>query len=160
MHGHGDNPYRCKIRDCRRSQPDQGFPRRWNARDHMKRVHGIEISGPDSEDELDTVPEEPLALALEPATRKRIGSRNAVPMKKTASSQSKRSTRSNPEERRTSKAAAGQEAQRRQSFPAQTVSIVAPGSTYYDGFAPADMYPYTGFGPSYQAMDGVFTYQC
>lgn len=39
MHGHGDRPYHCQFADCERSQPGNGFPRKWNLRDHMKRVH-------------------------------------------------------------------------------------------------------------------------
>ena len=39
LHGHGDKPYRCRFRGCDRAQHGQGFPRLWNLRDHMKRVH-------------------------------------------------------------------------------------------------------------------------
>ncbi|KAL9098044.1 MAG: hypothetical protein Q9163_006217 [Psora crenata] len=46
LHGHGDKPYPCLFQDCDRSQPGQGFPRQWNLRDHMKRVHGFVV--PDS----------------------------------------------------------------------------------------------------------------
>lgn len=41
LHGHGEKPYLCLFRDCDRSQPTQGFPRQWNLRDHMKRVHNF-----------------------------------------------------------------------------------------------------------------------
>lgn len=44
MHGYGNNPYSCKFPDCERSKPGNGFPRRWNQRDHMKRVHGYHVS--------------------------------------------------------------------------------------------------------------------
>ena len=37
MHGHGEKPFRCDFPDCSRYL--DGFPRRWNARDHMKRIH-------------------------------------------------------------------------------------------------------------------------
>lgn len=40
MHNHGTNPFRCKYPDCERAKENNGFPRRWNQRDHMKRVHG------------------------------------------------------------------------------------------------------------------------
>ena len=43
LHGHGDKPYPCLFQDCDRSQPGQGFPRQWNLRDHMKRVHGFVV---------------------------------------------------------------------------------------------------------------------
>ena len=39
MHGHGDRPYMCSYPDCDRSLQGNGFPRRWNLMDHMKRVH-------------------------------------------------------------------------------------------------------------------------
>ena len=40
MHNHGVNPYLCDYPDCERAKAGNGFPRRWNQRDHMKRVHG------------------------------------------------------------------------------------------------------------------------
>ncbi|KAF1966313.1 hypothetical protein BU23DRAFT_663385 [Bimuria novae-zelandiae CBS 107.79] len=40
MHGHGARPNLCRFPDCERSTPGQGFPRRYNLFDHMKRVHG------------------------------------------------------------------------------------------------------------------------
>ena len=39
MHGHGDKPHLCTYHDCERSIPGNGFPRRWNLFDHMRRVH-------------------------------------------------------------------------------------------------------------------------
>lgn len=39
MHGHGEKPYLCTYEDCDRSTIGNGFPRRWNLQDHMKRVH-------------------------------------------------------------------------------------------------------------------------
>ncbi|KAI9812857.1 MAG: hypothetical protein M1827_004375 [Pycnora praestabilis] len=39
MHGHGAKPHLCTYEDCDRSVPGNGFPRRWNLYDHMKRVH-------------------------------------------------------------------------------------------------------------------------
>ncbi|KAK5664070.1 hypothetical protein OQA88_284 [Cercophora sp. LCS_1] len=39
MHGHGEKPYLCTYEGCERSQPGHGFPRQWNLRDHMRRVH-------------------------------------------------------------------------------------------------------------------------
>lgn len=39
MHGHGDKPFLCTYEDCERGVPGNGFPRHWNLRDHMKRVH-------------------------------------------------------------------------------------------------------------------------
>ena len=38
-HGHGDNPFLCKYTNCPRANPNNGFPRSWNQRDHMRRVH-------------------------------------------------------------------------------------------------------------------------
>jgi len=39
MHGHGSKPHLCTYPDCERSIPGNGFPRRYNLFDHMKRVH-------------------------------------------------------------------------------------------------------------------------
>lgn len=39
MHGHGSKPHLCSYSDCDRSIPGNGFPRRYNLFDHMKRVH-------------------------------------------------------------------------------------------------------------------------
>lgn len=39
MHGHGDKPFLCKYEGCERGVTGNGFPRRWNLYDHMKRVH-------------------------------------------------------------------------------------------------------------------------
>ncbi|KAM0719549.1 hypothetical protein Q7P37_003679 [Cladosporium fusiforme] len=39
MHGHGDRPHLCFYSGCDRGLPGNGFPRRYNLFDHMKRVH-------------------------------------------------------------------------------------------------------------------------
>ncbi|KJZ72900.1 hypothetical protein HIM_07663 [Hirsutella minnesotensis 3608] len=39
LHGHGDKPFLCMHEGCERAVPGNGFPRQWNLRDHMKRVH-------------------------------------------------------------------------------------------------------------------------
>lgn len=39
LHGHGNRPYSCHFEDCERAAPENGFPRRWNLQDHMRRVH-------------------------------------------------------------------------------------------------------------------------
>ncbi|KAG5986556.1 hypothetical protein E4U54_005362 [Claviceps lovelessii] len=39
LHGHGDKPFLCVYEGCERAVPGNGFPRQWNLRDHMKRVH-------------------------------------------------------------------------------------------------------------------------
>ncbi|KIV97741.1 hypothetical protein PV10_01451 [Exophiala mesophila] len=36
---HGMNPFLCKFAGCERAREGNGFPRKWNRRDHMKRVH-------------------------------------------------------------------------------------------------------------------------
>ena len=46
MHGHGEKPHLCSFPECDRSVPGNGFPRRWNLFDHMKRVH--DYNGPAS----------------------------------------------------------------------------------------------------------------
>lgn len=44
MHGHGANPHLCHFQGCDRAAPGNGFPRRWNLHDHMKRVHNYTAS--------------------------------------------------------------------------------------------------------------------
>lgn len=39
MHGHGERPHLCYYAGCERGIPGNGFPRRYNLFDHMKRVH-------------------------------------------------------------------------------------------------------------------------
>ncbi|EFY97455.2 C2H2 transcription factor [Metarhizium robertsii ARSEF 23] len=39
LHGHGDKPFLCVYEGCERAVQGNGFPRQWNLRDHMKRVH-------------------------------------------------------------------------------------------------------------------------
>lgn len=39
MHGHGEKPFLCEYENCDRAVPGNGFPRHWNLRDHMRRVH-------------------------------------------------------------------------------------------------------------------------
>ncbi|KAG9231657.1 hypothetical protein BJ875DRAFT_443882 [Amylocarpus encephaloides] len=39
MHGHGNKPFLCTHEGCERASSTNGFPRHWNLRDHMKRVH-------------------------------------------------------------------------------------------------------------------------
>ncbi|KAK3379354.1 hypothetical protein B0T24DRAFT_646982 [Lasiosphaeria ovina] len=39
MHGHGEKPYLCTYEGCERAETGHGFPRQWNLRDHMRRVH-------------------------------------------------------------------------------------------------------------------------
>jgi hypothetical protein len=39
MHGYGDKPFLCTFKGCERGVAGNGFPRHWNLRDHIKRVH-------------------------------------------------------------------------------------------------------------------------
>lgn len=39
MHGHGERPHLCFYPGCDRAMSGNGFPRRYNLYDHMKRVH-------------------------------------------------------------------------------------------------------------------------
>lgn len=84
MHNHGLNPYLCLFHGCERSRQGNGFPRRWNQRDHMKRVHDWEepeTSGYDTQDRTG---------ASEPNKRRKgSGASHSVQMKRTSSSQAK-----------------------------------------------------------------------
>jgi hypothetical protein len=50
MHGHGNKPFLCSYKECDRAAANNGFPRHWNLRDHMRRVHndGGSVSPPPS----------------------------------------------------------------------------------------------------------------
>lgn len=56
MHGHGTKPFVCLFPDCERSQPTNGFPRKWNLGDHMKRVHGYTAATLEKSNGLSTPP--------------------------------------------------------------------------------------------------------
>ncbi|KAH6663751.1 hypothetical protein B0J14DRAFT_570293 [Halenospora varia] len=47
MHGSGDKPFLCTHDGCDRGVLGNGFPRHWNLRDHMKRVHN-DVGQPES----------------------------------------------------------------------------------------------------------------
>lgn len=73
------NPYLCKFQGCERARRDNGFPRRWNQRDHMKRVHGYE--------ELDSDESVDRGYTDSSARRKKSSSSSHhVPMKRAGSS--------------------------------------------------------------------------
>ena len=48
MHGHGDRPHLCYYTGCERGIQGNGFPRRYNLFDHMKRVHDHKEDAVDS----------------------------------------------------------------------------------------------------------------
>jgi hypothetical protein len=48
MHGNGDKPHHCTHEGCEHNVPGNGFPRLWNLRDHMKRVHSFDPIPPKS----------------------------------------------------------------------------------------------------------------
>jgi hypothetical protein len=80
MHFYGKNPHRCQYAGCDRSI--EGFPRRWNLHDHMKRVHKHNSSQP-----MDT--KEDYSDYEIPNKRKGSGAPSSCQMKRTSSSQAK-----------------------------------------------------------------------
>lgn len=86
LHGHGDNPHLCLWEGCERSAPGNGFPRRWNLYDHMRRVHDYQSSERLSSPE--TSPSSAPTKKKEAASRKRRGVTGPTPaptMKRTRS---------------------------------------------------------------------------
>ncbi|KAI1612863.1 hypothetical protein EDD36DRAFT_465010 [Exophiala viscosa] len=77
LHNHGLNPFMCKFRDCERSRDGNGFPRRWNQRDHMKRVHDYVE---------DDSPKEQTTATEQPKRRKVPGVPSSAPMRRSGSS--------------------------------------------------------------------------
>jgi hypothetical protein len=78
-HTHGMNPYLCKFPDCDRARPGNGFPRRWNQRDHMKRVHQYEETDVPSK-------KNNLTSQSQLKRRKGLNAPASVPMKRSGSS--------------------------------------------------------------------------
>ncbi|KAI9166659.1 hypothetical protein HJFPF1_02773 [Paramyrothecium foliicola] len=77
LHGHGDKPFLCMYEGCERAVPGNGFPRQWNLRDHMKRVHNDHGSAGGS----------PPAATQQPKGRKRktdVPEAQATPSRKTS----------------------------------------------------------------------------
>lgn len=87
LHGHGENPHLCHFPGCERAQDRNGFPRKWNLKDHMKRVHGWE----ESDDSLSSGSQPAVSQKPGNTTRKRKGTSpiTSVPMKRQSSSQAK-----------------------------------------------------------------------
>ena len=75
---HGLNPFMCKFPDCDRAREGMGFPRRWNQRDHMKRVHQYE--------ETDAPTKKSSSTQSQPKRRKASTTPASVPMKRSGSS--------------------------------------------------------------------------
>ncbi|PGH34539.1 hypothetical protein GX50_02622 [[Emmonsia] crescens] len=84
MHGHGENPHLCHFSICERSVPGNGFPRRWNLHDHMKRVHDYTSSERVSSPEQSPVAGQQ-SKKKDSAARKRKGAK-ATTMKRVRSS--------------------------------------------------------------------------
>lgn len=90
MHGHGEKPHMCTFPECDRSIPGNGFPRRWNLFDHMKRVH--DYTGPASSSSSSSSPtpsstgsyQAPTTLAIR--KRRPSSPTQGEPLKRTKSS--------------------------------------------------------------------------
>ncbi|KAL8657173.1 MAG: hypothetical protein Q9226_002181 [Calogaya cf. arnoldii] len=92
MHGHGDKPHLCTYQDCERSIAGNGFPRRWNLFDHMRRVHNhqAQASSPGS---TSPTPSSASSVCPGPSTltirkRRTSSSSKAEAMKRTKSNNS------------------------------------------------------------------------
>lgn len=98
MHGHGDKPHLCSYTDCERSIQGNGFPRRWNLFDHMKRVHNY--TGPPSPPgSTSPTPSSTSSYcqgqtSLPPRKRRLSGSAKPETMKKTKSNSSHKASMS------------------------------------------------------------------
>lgn len=52
LHGHDSKPYLCTYEGCERATSGNGFPRRWDLRDHLRRVHNdVQLDPPDNKRE-------------------------------------------------------------------------------------------------------------
>jgi hypothetical protein len=79
MHFYGKNPHRCCFAGCDRAI--EGFPRRWNLRDHMRRVHKYDAQALDSKEDSSDYEA--------PTKRKGSGAPMSCQMKRTSSSMEK-----------------------------------------------------------------------
>ncbi|KFY45401.1 hypothetical protein V495_03004 [Pseudogymnoascus sp. VKM F-4514 (FW-929)] len=70
MHGHGEKPFLCTADNCDRSIPGNGFPRHWNLRDHMKRVHNT-VPEPTDSDQPTRVPRKRKTSSVDGKMRKK-----------------------------------------------------------------------------------------
>ncbi|KAK2800820.1 hypothetical protein FQN50_007961 [Emmonsiellopsis sp. PD_5] len=87
LHGHGENPHLCHFPTCERAVPGNGFPRRWNLHDHMKRVHDYTSSERVSSPEQSPVSGQQ-SKKKDTAARKRKGPAKATTMKRVRSTPS------------------------------------------------------------------------
>ncbi|KFY37696.1 hypothetical protein V494_04658 [Pseudogymnoascus sp. VKM F-4513 (FW-928)] len=70
MHGHGEKPFLCTAEKCDRAIPGNGFPRHWNLRDHMKRVHNT-VPEPTDSDQPTRVPRKRKTSSVDGKMRKK-----------------------------------------------------------------------------------------
>ncbi|KAF1815126.1 hypothetical protein P152DRAFT_246688 [Eremomyces bilateralis CBS 781.70] len=75
MHGHGSRPHLCLYEGCERSVSGNGFPRRYNLLDHMRRVHDY-VAGAVDFPRDDAIPER--------KSRKRKAAEGSSPVEKSA----------------------------------------------------------------------------
>ena len=96
MHGHGEKPFRCDFPDCSRYL--DGFPRRWNARDHMKRIHNhvpAESPSRSHSPSSSTVSSQSVGKATIPARKRRTSSNSKPePRKRSKSGEARESAKS------------------------------------------------------------------
>lgn len=83
MHGHGDRPHLCFYTGCERGLPGNGFPRRYNLFDHMKRVH-------DHREDTSTGLPSPETVSADVAQKKGAGRKRKAPSSATSDSAAQR----------------------------------------------------------------------
>ncbi|CAK7197394.1 hypothetical protein SEUCBS139899_000040 [Sporothrix eucalyptigena] len=113
MHGHGDKPYLCPHPECDRAHPGFGFPRQWNLKDHMRRVHH------DDGKQLDRAEVAPIAIsssqAVSKGRKRKKESSTSAQISSSASSRkssTSKSSSSDAESRRQAEALAAMEARK------------------------------------------------
>lgn len=130
MHFYGKNPHRCHYAGCDRAI--EGFPRRWNLHDHMRRVHKHDTSQPmDAKDDSSDYEV--------PSKRKGSGAPSSCQMKRTSSSQAKA---------RAASASYSRASHEALDFGYQARHIEAPRIDHVQEFGPAEqrtMNPTNGF---------------
>lgn len=123
MHGHGDRPHLCFYTGCERGLSGNGFPRRYNLFDHMKRVH-------DHREDTSTGLPSPDTVNADVAQKKSASRKRKAPSSATSDSAAQR--------RRTSPHITSQAPVQSSLLPRQDV-LQAPA------LAESQMYPSSGY---------------
>lgn len=140
MHGHGEKPYLCKYEDCDRSITGNGFPRRWNLQDHMKRVH--DDLGPSSTGSASPSPSSVSSTAPAKVTTSGRKKRASISAQDQPSKRPKSMTNTKSTSKSTKSQSAHSQGKQRHHVQRQWRDQHAPLNDRLDSLDPADVFGY------------------